>query len=315
MAIFHLTAKIVQRSKGQNVVAKAAYNGRARFINKNTGKRYDFRHRGECLLSRIIVPPDAKVWVQELSQSPQDFWSAVEVFEKRKDAQIAREVEISLPYELTQKQREDLAVTFVNEMFVRKGMIADVCLHPPSPNGDTRNYHCHILLTMREIGPDCFGNKVREWNSKALLQESRVKLEQFTNRQLELHGQKVKVDHRSLKAQGIDREPLIHIGVAANYSERQGVKTKRGNKLREIKERNNRAAQKEYWSQRLAEHNRNGALENIKRDKNNNRDLNKEDIRNLSYDDRERIENYGFDYLEKIIQDWDLHRDIGGRER
>lgn len=238
MAIYHLNARIVKRSQGQSAVAKAAYNARDLLTNENTGDRHDYRYKGETLFSGIFVPKNAPDWVNELIQDRQALWSAIEGAEKRKDSQLAREVEISLPHELTEQQREHLVKDFVRENFVRKGMIADVSLHAPSVKGDTRNYHAHILLSMREIGPDRFGEKVREWNSKEQLQEWREKWEHLANRHLERHGHKERIDHRSLQEQGIDREPTIHIGPTATELERDGLKTERGDRHRSIEDRN-----------------------------------------------------------------------------
>ena len=77
---------------------------------------------------------------------------------------------------------------FVREQFQRKGMIADVNIHAPGAKGDDRNYHAHILLTMRRIGPEGFGPKVREWNSREQLENWRAAWERIQNRYLERHG-------------------------------------------------------------------------------------------------------------------------------
>jgi len=243
VAIFHLNARIVKRSQGQSVVAKAAYNARDLLTNENTGDRHDYRHKGKTLFSGIFIPKDAPEWVQKLAQNRQDLWSAIEGAEKRKDSQLAREVEISLPHELTEQQREYLVKDFVRENFTRKGMIADVSLHAPSGKGDARNYHAHILLSMRQIGPDGFGEKVREWNSKEQLQQWRGQWEHLVNRHLERYGHQEKIDHRSLKEQGVDREPTIHVGPVATDFEREGIETGRGTMRREIEDRNRQLGQ------------------------------------------------------------------------
>jgi len=238
LAIFHLNARVVKSSKGQSAVAKAAYNAHDLLTNENTGDRHDYRYKGEVIFSGIFAPKDAPAWVKELTQDRQALWSAVEGAEKRKDAQLAREVEFALPHELTDQQREYLVKDFVRENFVRKGMIADVSIHAPSREGDDRNYHAHVLLTMRRIGSDGFGEKAREWNSKAQLQEWRGQWEHLANRHLERHGHDARIDHRSLEEQGLDREPTIHVGPTATDFEREGIKTERGDMCREVEGRN-----------------------------------------------------------------------------
>lgn len=238
MAIFHLNARIVSRAKGQSAVAKAAYNAHDLLTNQNTGDRHDYRYKGEVVFSGIFVPKNAPDWVQELAQDRQALWSAVEQRETRKNSQLAREIEIALPHELTDKQREYLVKDFVRENFVRPGMIADVAIHAPSPEGDKRNHHAHILLTMRYITPDGFGEKMRELNGREQLKEWREKWEHIANRYLEKFGHEARIDSRSLEAQGIDREPTSHVGPTATDFEREGVKTARGDINREVQERN-----------------------------------------------------------------------------
>jgi len=243
VAIFHLNAKIVSRAKGQSAVAKAAYNAHDLLTNENTAERHDYRYKGEVLFSGIFTPKYAPDWVQEVTKDRAALWSAVEKAETRKNSQLAREIEIALPYELTDKQREYLVKDFVRENFVRHGMIADVAIHKPAPKGDQRNHHAHILLTMRELGPDGFAAKMREFDSKAQLTEWREKWEHLANRCLERFGHAVRIDHRTLEAQGINREPTSHVGPTATDFERDGVKTARGDINREIEERNRQRMQ------------------------------------------------------------------------
>jgi hypothetical protein len=238
VAIFHLSAKVLTRSKGQSAVAKAAYNSRSALQNDNTGERHDYRYKGAVLFFGIFAPKAAPAWAHDR----QELWSAVEKTETRKNSQLAREIEIALPHELDGKQRENLVKDFLRENCIRKGMIADVALHAPAPDGDNRNFHAHILLTMREIGPEGFGEKMRHLNSKAQLEQWRENWERLANRHLERHGHTVRIDRRTLKAQGIEREPIKHIGPTATQLEREGKKSERGNINRGIAKRNREKA-------------------------------------------------------------------------
>jgi ATP-dependent exoDNAse (exonuclease V) alpha subunit len=223
MAIFHLTTKIVSRGSGQSAVAKAAYNSREKILQERTGEISDYRRKGRPLFSGIFTPDDAPEWMHDRSK----LWNAVESTEKRKDSQLAREVEISLPHELTDEQREWLVKDFVREQFTRKGMVADVNIHHPSREGDERNHHAHILLTMRRVNGEGFGEKVREWNSAGQLERWREAWEHTANRHLDRHGHEERVDRRSLEAQGVDREPTTHRGPFVDAIERKGIKTDR----------------------------------------------------------------------------------------
>lgn len=229
MAIFHLTAKIVSRSKAQSVVAKAAYNARERLTEDATGETKDYTRKGGCVFEGVFAPKNAPEWARER----ETLWNGVEAREKRKDAQLAREIEIALPHELTDQQREGLVKDFVREAFVRKGMVADVCIHAPDEDGDARNHHAHILLTLREIGPDGFGPKVREWNSGAQLEQWREQWEHLANRHLERHGFEARIDRRTLAEQGLEREPTEHLGPIATAIIRRGMPSNRYEDLRE----------------------------------------------------------------------------------
>jgi hypothetical protein len=239
MAIFHLTAKVVSRGRGQSAVAKAAYNSREKIEQELTGKTNDYSRKGGLEFSGIFAPKDAPEWARDRAR----LWNEVEKFEKRKDAQLAREIEIALPHELNAEQRRQLVTDFVREQFQRKGMVADVNIHAPDRQGDERNYHAHILLTMREIGPDGFGPKVREWNGREQLEKWREGWERTANRYLERHGFEPTLDRRTLEAQGIDREPTKHRGVHAEGMERRGFDTERGNIHHDIVARNDNVAQ------------------------------------------------------------------------
>jgi ATP-dependent exoDNAse (exonuclease V) alpha subunit len=169
------------------------------------------------------VPDDAPAWIHDRSE----LWNAAEVAEKRKDAQLAREVQLALPCELTLAQQTDLVRAFVTTAFVAKGMVADVAIHAADRRGDERNTHAHILLTMRELAGDGFGKKVRGWNDSGLLEQWRVSWAELINRALERERIPVRVDHRSLAAQGITRAPQIHIGTAVAEMAARGITTDR----------------------------------------------------------------------------------------
>lgn len=220
MAVYHCTAKVVSRASGQSVIAKAAYNARDDLKSERTGERCDFSNSSHSavLFSGIFAPKDAPDWARDREQ----LWNRVEAAEKRKDAQLAREIEIALPHELTDEQRKWLVTDFVRENFLRKGMVADVNSHAPDKDGDPRNFHAHILLTMRYIGPDGFGEKAREWNSRQELGQWRENWANLANRYLERFGHEARIDHRSLVEQGIAREPGRHRGPELAAMERRG---------------------------------------------------------------------------------------------
>ena len=89
-------------------------------------------------------------------------WNAVEAAERRKDAQVAREVRVAIPRELSVDNRRALVRDYAQHAFVNRGMVADVTYH----GGQGENPHAHIMLTTRTLTPEGFGPKNREWNKK-----------------------------------------------------------------------------------------------------------------------------------------------------
>lgn len=206
MAIYHFDASVISRSKGRSATAAAAYRTAEVIKDHRTGEVHDYSRKGGVLHTEIIAPDNAPAWVHDRSA----LWNAVEDAERRKDAQVAREVRVALPSELTTEQNADLVRAFVQEQFVARGMVADVALHAPGREGDQRNHHAHIMLTTRGIGPDGFGAKERDWNAKDLLVDWRQSWAEHVNDTLERCDIHERVDHRTLVAQRADALSLAH---------------------------------------------------------------------------------------------------------
>jgi hypothetical protein len=95
------------------------------------------------------------------------------------------------------------------------------------------------MVTMRTLGPDGFAaKKDRAMNGKAQLGQWREQWAHLANRHLERHGHEERIDHRSLKEQGADREPTVHLGYAANEMAQRGAQSDRMDALKGILARN-----------------------------------------------------------------------------
>ncbi|GAA5007390.1 MobQ family relaxase [Pseudoluteimonas lycopersici] len=238
MSIFHLSAQVIGRSSGRSSTAAAAYRAATRILDERTGEVHDFTHKGGVRESFILAPDTAAPWMHERDA----LWNGVERIEKRKDAQLAREIEVSLPHELSHERRRRLLIDYVIDEFVSRGMVADVAMHQPGKTGDRRNEHAHILLTLRHIDGNDFGSKAREWNDKDLIEKWRESWARRVNLALKEGAVSARVDHRSYKrqmlAQGINVElaPLatVHLGPQASTLERRGTRTAPGNLNREV---------------------------------------------------------------------------------
>src|SRR5579875_2762195 len=150
MAIYHFTAKVIKRSHGRSAVAAAAYRSAAAFTDQRQGQQFDYSDKSNVVHSEIILPEGAPEWMKDR----ETLWNAAEAAERRRDAQVAREVEFALPEELSQAEAITLAREFVQREFVSRGMVADLNVH-----WEEGNPHAHVMLTMREAGPDGFARK------------------------------------------------------------------------------------------------------------------------------------------------------------
>lgn len=223
MAIYHFSASVVSRSTGRSAVAAAAYRSASQLEDERYGIAHDYTRKGGVVHAEILAPEDTPEWMHDRAQ----LWNAVEKIETRKNAQLAREITLALPHELSADERRDLVRQFAHEQFVSRGMIADIAIHDPHRQGDNRNHHAHIMLTMRELTGDGFHAKkatpeARRWNSQEALQEWRTAWAAIQNREFERLGIAARVDHRSFDEQGIDREPTQHEGPAATNKKRRG---------------------------------------------------------------------------------------------
>lgn len=196
----------MKRSAGRSAVAAAAYRAGEKLRNEFEGGHSDFSRRDGVLHTEILAPDGAAGWVYDR----EELWNKVEASEKHPRAQLAREVELALPHQLSQEQNLALLRQYVKEQFVSRGMIADVAVH--EGHTDERNVHAHVLLTMRELRPDGFGNKVREWNELKNVLQWREAWASYQNTALQQAGHAVKVDHRSYRQRGDKRTAQIHEG-------------------------------------------------------------------------------------------------------
>ena len=208
MAIYHFSAKIISRAKGSSAVASAAYRSASRLFDEKLNRHHDFSNKAGVIHSEVMLPEGAPERLNERTA----LWNEVEAGEKRKDAQLAREVEFSIPREMDQQQGVSLARDFVQKQFVDRGMVADLNVHWDKADDGSPKPHAHVMMTMREIGPEGFGKKARDWNGTELLQEWREAWAAHVNERMAELGLEGRIDHRSYADQGIQLEPQHKIG-------------------------------------------------------------------------------------------------------
>jgi len=260
VAIYHLSIKITSRGKGKSAVAAAAYRAGEKIKNEYDGMVHDYTRKRGIVHSEILLPDNAPTEYKDRAV----LWNAVEKVEKFKTAQLAREIEIALPKELTLLQNKSLVREYVKKNFVDKGMCADIAIHDTSEG----NPHAHILLTMRPFNEDKTwgskqkkeyihdpqGNKIydpvkkqykcksipsTDWNDQSRAEEWRAAWAETANKYLAHLNHAERIDHRSFERQDItDQIPTIHLGVAASQLEKRGIRTERGDINREIEATN-----------------------------------------------------------------------------
>ncbi|MGX9943177.1 Ti-type conjugative transfer relaxase TraA [Bradyrhizobium denitrificans] len=219
MAIYHLHVKVIGRKSGSSAVASAAYRSASRLRDERLDRSHDFSAKRGIVHSEVMLPEGApEVW-----RDRERLWNDVEAFEIRKDAQLAREVEFAIPREMTQAQGIELARDFVRGEFVDRGMIADLNVHWDMAEDGIAKPHAHVMLTMRAVDENGFGQKVREWNRTEMVERWRERWAEVANERLAELDIDARIDHRSLEAQGIALEPQSQIGAPAKRIEDRGI--------------------------------------------------------------------------------------------
>lgn len=196
MAIYYFDVSNVSRSSGKksaSSVAASAYQNRARYTDERTGTTYDYTKKGGLYYSGILAPENAP---ESLTASPLTLWNTIEAIEKRKDARLAKDFKISLPIELSPEQNKALILDFAKQAFVSKGMIVDLAIHDIETQP-----HSHIKTTTRELTPEGFGGKVREWDKKETTLYWRELWAKVANEHLLKAGHDITISHLTLKEQ------------------------------------------------------------------------------------------------------------------
>ena len=238
VASYHCQIKIISRSDGRSATAAAAYRAGERIVCDREGRTYDYTRKAGVEDAFIRAPASAPGWALDREQ----LWNAAEAAENRRNSRVAREWEIALPHELDADQRRELADGYAQALVERYGAAVDVCIHAPHRSGDQRNYHAHILVTTRKIGPDGFGAKTRVLDDKKTgpreVEATRALWADMQNDRLSRADVDARVDHRSLEEQrtdamarddnhaaaALDRPAEKHMGPEVSTIERRAQK-------------------------------------------------------------------------------------------
>ena len=246
MAVYFLTIKAFGRSNGSSAPSAAAYRAGERIRDERTGRTYDHTDRQDVLYKEILLPAQHANLDMGWAKDRATLWNAAEAAETRKNARVAREYLVALPAELDIGGRVKLARGFAQELADRYRFAIDVAVHAPRnfPGSDPRNFHAHLLATTREVGSDGLGAKTQfelgESARKALglgpsideLLLVRERWATVTNDALQEAHIEARIDHRTLRAQGIERESRLWIPRVAYEIERRGYYSPVAERLR-----------------------------------------------------------------------------------
>jgi ATP-dependent exoDNAse (exonuclease V) alpha subunit len=243
MAIYHLSVKPISRKDGRSATAAAAYRAAEKIHDQTTDQTFDYTRKRGVEHTEIVLPTEAARHDINWPRDRQQLWNAAEAAENRSNSRVAREYELALPHELNRAQRIELVRAFSTDVADRYGIAVDFAIHAPHRHGDERNHHAHVLTTTRTIEAGGLGDKSEiEWSdgnrrkaglgpAKEEITAIRGRWEALTNEYLKEQGIEARIDHRSLEAQGIEREPQSHLGPAVSSMERRGIETEVGKRL------------------------------------------------------------------------------------
>jgi len=220
--LFHLSVKMVQRSRGRSATAAIAYRAGVEITDERTGLRFNYTRKTGISFSEIVLPKGAPEEYRDRSM----LWNSVEQAETRKNSAVAREFELALPHDLPRQVREQLASDITHYIVGRFGVPAEANCHDPHPRKSdedkhsSQNFHVHILTGTRKLTAEGFTDKVRELDSAKtgsfIIEAVRERWASMVNTAYATYNIAKFVDHRSYERRGIERAPQLHVGVNQN---------------------------------------------------------------------------------------------------
>jgi hypothetical protein len=225
MAIYHLHCDIIGRTAGRSAVAAAAYRATSRIEDRTTGEVFNYRRKEKALYTVVLTGANAPQWAKNRAE----LWNSCEEKENRKNSQFCRSFDGALPREFDLKTNIKLARKFA-KIFTDRGTPADLAIHGPHKDKDGRsneNTHFHLLVATRKMNENGWAEKDREANDKNFLKEVRKAWADIVNAEFKRKGMSERIDERTLKEQGLDREAQQHLGPKATAIQREGKQSDR----------------------------------------------------------------------------------------
>lgn len=192
MATFYCSIQTITRGDIRTTVAAAAYRAGESIFCTSSQRRNDYRAKQDVIHSEILLPKHAPAMYADRAV----LWNAVEEIEIEEGVDLAREIMVALPLELSHEQSRELVFTYVREQFVAHGMCADICIH----DDGSGNPHAHIMLTMRAFAEDKSWGERFPTVSPAGINTWRAAWEKSANQCFAEHGYNERIYHMPLAA-------------------------------------------------------------------------------------------------------------------
>lgn len=179
---FRLEVKHITRDT-RNIVASASYRADEKLYSERTDEYIRFKNHTVKPESMILTPENAPEWASDRNK----LWNEVDKQEsknnKTNNPRLATEVLLSLPNDVDREVQTEIAKNFVQDEFVSKGMVADICIH----RDDSNNPHAHVLITQRPF------NKNGTWGNKT---KTRTQYDENGKPKLNKNGNKIRKQER-----------------------------------------------------------------------------------------------------------------------
>lgn len=254
MAIYSLSISNVSRAAGSSSLATLSYISATRVADERLGRSFSYG-RGERVLATGTMLPEG---APDDYANAEVLFNSIEVFEKASNARTAKKMIIALPREWGLGESRERLEEFIREQVTERGYACTYAIHEDM---ERANPHAHVLIANRQIDSktgawggkrkmiyalDEAGQRIpiidkntgvqkvdkrnrKQWkrisvetnplDEKTVLEAIRKGWADTANKYLAPEQQ---ISHLSLKAQGIEREPTIHEGYAAQAIAKRG---------------------------------------------------------------------------------------------
>ena len=275
MAIYSLSISNVSRAAGSSTLATLSYITAQRARDERLGQTfYGFGRRERVEATGTLLPEGAP----EEWRDPVKLFNALETYEKAANARCGKKMIVALPREWSLEASENVLREYIEEQLCRRGYAATYAIHTDT---EGNNPHAHVLIANRVISKqgkwaakarseyvlDETGERVplidkatgeqklgkrneRLWkrrkvsynplDQKDVLKDLRKTWADTANKYLD---EADRIDHRSLREQGIDRLPTIHLGYASAEMVARGEPSERAQRAETIRKTNEAIAE------------------------------------------------------------------------